>query len=170
MTTLISTQFPELAILDPVTGGWITFAGGKLVMEDGDVGYAAVMEEAARNPAIAVYQNVSTCIHCGDTTGSKAKLEAHVKDTHFDKWIADEDAKHAETRIDEIKARPTGIVCDACVPAQVFGSDEALAVHNQILHLAKPRLNDDGSGNPGGDTGGGGAEVTEIPAASGSQN
>lgn len=146
MATLLCNQYPALGVFNPATGQWIHFLGGKLDIDEGDPMYEVVMAEAARNPAIVVFANASTCVHCGETFGSKAKVEAHVKEAHFDIWLADETGKHADTVNREVKAR-SGFFCDACAPNQEFPTEDELALHVATLHTAAPVLNDDGSGD-----------------------
>ena len=153
MATLICTQYPALAIHIPTDGSWVAFSGGRLEIEEGDANYEFVMAEASRNPAIAVYVNASTCLHCGETFAAKAKLEAHVKDAHFDKWLADEDAAHSEKRIAEVKAR-SGVICDACTPPGEYADEDALALHVKVVHAAAPELGDSGAGELGEGSGG----------------
>lgn len=153
MATLICTQFPSLSIYQPADGSWIQFRGGRLDIEDDDPNYAVVMAEAASNPAIAVYVNASTCIHCGETFASKKALDGHVKDVHFAEYLAAEDAAHAETRIALIKERE-GFACDICPHAE-FGTAEDLSLHVQAIHTAPPDLGDAGAGSLGPEGAGG---------------
>lgn len=153
--TLICTVNPSLEIYDPADGSWTKFRGGRLDIADDDPHFGVVMEEASRNPAIAVYKGVKTCVHCGENFGSTAKLEKHVEAIHFDKWIADKDASHAESRDQLVKARSTYFVCDACRPPGEFQTEEELAAHVAILHTAAPDLGDAGTGGLGAEGSGG---------------
>lgn len=168
MATLLCSQYPELSIFNPSSGEYTKFDRGRLDIEEGDPNYEVVMAEAARNPAIAVYINASTCVHCGETVSSKAKLAGHVKAIHFDKWIEGEDSKHATERIAQVKAR-AGVVCDACTPPGEFADNDALALHVSVVHTDKPDLADDGSDRQGGRGRKRPGEVEPIPAAAGSQ-
>lgn len=162
MATLLNREHPYFRIMDPVTGAYYAFVGGKLEIEEGDPGFDVVMAEAARNPYIAVYKSVATCIHCGETLASAKAREAHVKDNHFDKWLADADAAAAEVRNVEVMAR-AGFPCDVCRPLQEFGTPEDLALHVGMFHTAAPNLDDDGN-----EVGGGKAAApvsSEAPAA-----
>jgi hypothetical protein len=164
VATLLCNQYPALGVFNPQTGQWIHFQGGKLDIEEGDPMYETVMAEASRNPAIVVYANASTCVHCGETFGSKAKVEAHVKDVHFDIWIANETGKHAETINQEVKAR-SGHFCDACAPNQEFPDEEQLALHVATMHTAAPILNEDGSGTGEAPAKGGRKRPGEVDAS-----
>lgn len=133
MATLICQKYPQLSIFIPETGQWRSFQDGRLDIEEDDPHYDVVMAEAGRNPAIAIYQSVGTCPHCGEVEKSKAALESHIKDIHFDVWLASEDAAAAETRNVELKKR-AGVFCDVCAPPQEFPNDEDLALHNRLVH------------------------------------
>src|SRR6266536_2963729 len=136
MTLFLCNQYPALRIMDPESSQIVQFQGGKLELDKEDRFYALVAAEAARNPAIVVYESVTTCPECGEPfTGkaAKADLGRHRKDAHFDRWLADQDAKAAESRNAEIKGRE-GFACDQCAPVQTFPTTEALALHTRTLH------------------------------------
>ena len=149
MATLICTKYPDMAIYDPADASWTKFFAGRLDIEPDDPHYQVVMDEATRNPAIAVYQSISTCVHCGENFKSKAELGKHVKDIHFDVWAADQDAQYDQTRVAEIKARGQ-FFCDAGDHAE-FATEEELALHVSVMHTAKPSDSDAGDGGAAGD-------------------
>jgi hypothetical protein len=166
MATLLCFDFPFLRIYIPEPGEIRQFQFGKLEIDESDPAYPVVMAEASRNPAIVVYVSEGTCKWCGETF-TKSKLEAHVKEVHYDKWTADEDAAIAEVRNIELKAR-AGHACDVCRPAQVFGSEDDLILHIQAFHAQPPVLNDAGDVTEeatGGRRRRRPGEVESIPAA-----
>lgn len=149
MATLINQTHPGYEILNPETGQWVKFEGGRLDIEDDDPNYAVVMAEAGRNPSIAVYASVSTCVYCGEDFASKDKLAKHVKETHFEKWLEAQDAEHATTRQAEIKAREP-FPCDAgCPLGTAFPTEEERSLHYQVMHAAPPTDSGDGDTSSG---------------------
>lgn len=163
----INTTHPEFSIYNPTTGGFARFRGGKLEIDESDANYAVVMAEAQKNPYISIHDKAVTCEDCGEMFTGKAAsadLGKHRKADHFDKWLAEKDAKEAVERDRLIKSR-AGYVCDVCQPVQEFGTPEDLAEHVKRLHANRPELTESGE-TVGGDEGGGGATVDpEIPAA-----
>ena len=145
MATLLCNQYPSFEILNPETGDWIRFRGGKLEIDDDDANYGFVMAEAQRNPAIAVFVNASTCSHCGEVFTSKAKLEGHVEAAHFDKFLEAKDAADAETRIALVKAR-SGVYCDIGHALMEFPTAEDLSLHTQAFHASAPADADEDEG------------------------
>lgn len=164
MAILLCNQFPAMRILDPATGNWIPFLNGKLEIESDHPAFATVMAEASRNPAIVVYESVTTCDRCGETFeggAAKARLGKHRKDVHYDVWLAEKDAKEGEARMAEIKGRE-GVPCDACAPATWHPDADALALHVKVMHTKAPEMDDEG--NTKGDGEAAALDVT-IPAA-----
>lgn len=135
MATLLNQRHPSFQIYIPDTGAWRKFVDGRLDIEPDDPDYETVMAEAKRNPTIAIYDSVTTCPHCGEPFRTKGELSDHVKEVHFEVWLAGFDADHAEQRNIELKRRAS-VFCDICVPHQEFPDNDALAAHNKLLHLA----------------------------------
>jgi hypothetical protein len=161
MAILLNGTYPEMRILVPATGQYREFKGGKLEISNDDPDYAVVMAEANRNPSIVVYESVTQCEWCGEAFAGKvagAQLGKHMKDMHFDKWLASKDAESATARNAEIKARE-GVPCDVC-PHATFPDKDALAIHIKVMHTSAPVMDDDG--NTAGDRA---AADTAIPAA-----
>lgn len=166
---LLCHQYPYLRIYNPATGSYVSFTGGKLEISPDDPNYEVVMAEASRNPSIVVYEHILTCEWCGESftgrTEGRTMLADHIKDVHYDKWRESVDEKFGQERIAELKSRE-GFACDACRPAQVFGTERDLQAHMAAIHLARPVIDDDG--NILGEAGGGGRgrrRRTEIPEA-----
>lgn len=162
MAVLLNHVHPEMRILIPGTGQYRNFSGGKLEIEADDPDYSVVMAEASRNPSIVVYESVTTCPWCGEPfagKGAPMQLGKHEKEAHFEKWAAKADAKAAEVRNAEIKAR-SGFACDQC-PHATFPDEATLALHVQVMHTAAPAMDDEG--NTLGEAKGA-AEAT-VPAA-----
>jgi len=162
MATLLNYTYPEFRIFHPASGTYREFKGGKLEIEKDDPAYHVVMEEAARNPGIVIFESVTQCEWCGETFTGKvapAALGKHKKDAHFDKWLADKDAEDTQIRHAEIKARE-GIPCDVCRPVQTFATEDELTMHVRVMHAGAPMM--DAEGNTPGDSG---VEVSPIPAA-----
>lgn len=173
MTTLVNSTNPQLRILLP-DGDYAQFVGGKLEIEepddDGAGGtpfYQHILDEAVRNPSIAIIVSSGTCPFCGaDFKGKTAKdrLEEHTKEIHFDLWVKQQELAAATIIQTEVKAR-AGFVCDVCSPVQTFGSASDLADHANTLHTAPPPM--DAEGNTIGGEDGGGRRPGEVdpPAA-----
>lgn len=172
MPTLINTTTPFLRIYDEASGEYVAFAAGKLEIEEGDLGYEAVMAEATSNPAIQILVNETTCQYCGQVfrgKAAKAQLGSHKKDIHFDVWQAEKLIEQETVITREVKAR-AGIACDVCQPVQTFPDGEALAEHVALLHTAPPELDADGNEVSAGSSGGGprrrpGEREVSAPAA-----
>lgn len=167
---LVNTTHPALKIYNPATGLFAEFVGGRLEIAEDSPDYAVVMAEAKRNAYISIHDKAIGCPDCGELfTGGAAKLDLgkHRKSIHFDKWLADQDARDAVERNRQIKAR-AGFVCDICAPVQEFGTEPDLAEHVRLLHANAPVLTESGDRVIGqeSDEGFGGATTnTEIPAA-----
>lgn len=168
MTTLINTTEPFLRILNPATGEYAAFSGGRLDIDTDDPNYEVVMREAVRRPTISIHESATTCPNCGEVfTGkaAKANLGQHRKAVHFELWQADKEAEHAEVMQREVKAR-AGFACDVCNPVQTFGDEAGLAEHVKLLHTAAPSLDEDGNEVTGkGKRRPGEVAAAEIPAA-----
>lgn len=146
MAVLLCHAFPALRIYNPTSGEIVSFFGGKLEIEADDPNYEVVMAEASRNPSIVVVESIGTCPYCGETfTGGNAKLllAQHTKNDHFEKWLEAKDVEDNAVRNVEIKARE-GFACDVCAPAQVFGTEDDLALHVLAFHASAPEINDAG--------------------------
>lgn len=159
---------PYLRVYDPESEEFIAFSGGKLQMDESDPGYAAVMAEALRNPAIVILADGVQCPECGEPFAGKAakpQLGKHRKEVHFEKWVADQEAANAEAIAVEVKRRQPH-ACDLCPRVQEFGSADELAVHVAAVHTAT-ELDDDGNPVGSGDGGdnAGAAAAAEPPAA-----
>lgn len=149
MAVLINRAYPAFRILNPATGGYAQFAGGKLVIEEGDPNYGVVMAEAKRNADIIITTKAAQCPECGETfTGGAASLELgkHRKNVHPLEWDRDREAGLASERNVILQDRE-GYPCDVCQPIQTFGTPEDLALHVRELHGA-PFVNADGKGVP----------------------
>lgn len=138
MPLLINSTHPGFRIYNPDNGEYATFQFGRLEIEEGDPNYAVVMAEASRNPYITIVTSATFCPRCGIPfagKSAKADLEAHVKESHFDTWLADVQAAQAAEHMALVKAN-AGIACDICEPVQVFPDDAALALHAQVVHAS----------------------------------
>lgn len=149
MAVLINRTYPNFRILNPATGLYAQFAGGKLTIEPDDPNYDFVMEAAKKYPEIIVTTKVVQCPECGETfTGGAASLELgkHRKNIHPLEWEADREASLAEERNAIIQSRQP-FTCDVCQPLQEFGTADDLALHVRTLH-GSPFVNADGKGVP----------------------
>ena len=156
MPVLLNNVNPALRIYDPESEEFVAFRGGKLEIEEGDLGYEAVMAEAERNPSIIVVVNGKQCTLCGETFTGKAaaaQLGNHTKNVHFEVWQAGREEDNAQAIAVEVKKR-SPFACDVCPTTQEFGSAEDLALHAQLIHTA-PDV--DGDGNAVGEGPGNGA-------------
>lgn len=147
MAVLLNRVHPYMQIFVPLDGTWRAFQGGRLTIEEDDLAYPIVMEEASRNPYIVILDKGVQCDVCGEVYAgntAKANLAKHRKDVHFEEWVADKLAPVQEEINAEVKAR-AGIACDACRPAQVFPDEAALQAHVSIVHLSAPPMDAEGN-------------------------
>lgn len=167
MAVLVCHAYPYLKIYNAVTGDYAQFQGGKLEVEPGDPNYEVAMAEAASNPAIQVLTKTLSCELCGADFGdgkvAHLNLGKHVKEVHFEVWQRDREAEHAAVMAHEVKARE-GFACDVCRPAQTFGTEEDLRLHNDTLHMAAPAMDEEGN-TVGGEEPAVVTTATTIPAA-----
>jgi len=171
MTIFVNSTHPYLRILLP-SGDYAQFQGGKLELDEDDPDYGIVLDEATRNPGIAILVNETTCRFCGESfTGSHAgeKLADHKKDNHFDLWVKETELEQATFIQKEIKAR-AGYACDICAPVQTFGTSDDLAEHFNTLHASAPDLDDEGNTLGGSDDGRRPGEVAPRAARASTKN
>ncbi len=138
MALLINNTHPQFRVYNPETGGYAQFQMGRLEIDEGDPDYAVVMAEGQRNPFITIVVSATFCPRCGipfEGKGAKKDLEEHVKESHFDTWLADVQAAQANEQIALVKAN-AGIACDICQPVQVFGDAGLLAIHAKVVHAS----------------------------------
>lgn len=149
MAVLLNRVHPNLRILNPATGGYAAFAGGKLVIEDDDPNYEVVMTQANRDPDIIVTTKVTQCPECGEEfTGKLASMDLgrHRSAIHPIEFDRDREAK-AATQRNAIVKRREGFCCDVCAPLQCFGTADDLTLHTRLMHGA-PFVDPDGKGVP----------------------
>src|SRR5512141_1663080 len=141
MTTFLNQTHPYLRILNPATGDYAQFEGGKLELEEDDPNYAVVMAASVTNPSITILQTAKgghTCPECGELfTGKEGpvQLGQHRKAAHFDAWLADRQ-KADSAATNTILKQAAGIACDVCQPVQVFPDQAALNTHIRLVHTA----------------------------------
>lgn len=168
----VCTEYPYLRILRQ-DGEYAQFLGGKLELDEDEPGYAEVLAEAQRNPAVSIHVNSTTCDLCGEVfegKNAKSNFAKHVRAIHPDVFDAEQALLHARSVEQEVKSR-AGFACDVCQPVQTFGSEADLAAHVTLLHTQPPAMDAEGNEIGGGrDDERRPGEVDPVPAARTSRN